>query len=53
LRHTAENEKPVTGLFQAIGNGSVLEPPFADEGFATRFDPFANQDDRRFTPCTT
>src|ERR1700738_3937783 len=40
-RRTREGEEPVAGFLQAIGNSAVLEPPLADEGFATRFDLFA------------
>src|SRR6266566_656629 len=31
-RQTREGEEPVTGFLQAVGDGAVLEPPFADEG---------------------
>jgi hypothetical protein len=35
------SEEPITGFLQAVCDGSVLEPPLADEGFAPRFDLFA------------
>ena len=37
-RQTGEGEEPVAGFLQAVGDGAVFEPPFADEGFAARFD---------------
>src|SRR5260221_4342439 len=40
-RKTRESEEPIAGFFQAVGHGSVLEPPLADEGFAARFDLFS------------
>ena len=30
-------KEPVARFLQAVGDGAVLEPPFADEGFAARF----------------
>ena len=33
-----EGEKLLAGLFQAVGNGATLEPPFADERLASRRD---------------
>src|SRR5260221_2623011 len=46
LRHwlcgqTGEGEEPIAGFLQAVRDGSVLEPPLADEGFAALFDLFA------------
>src|SRR5260370_27841554 len=38
---TCEGEVSIAGFFQAVGHGSVLEPPLADEGFAARFDLFS------------
>src|SRR5262249_30033675 len=34
-------EELVAGFLQAVGDGAVLEPPFADEGFAARLDLLA------------
>src|ERR1700680_2798892 len=39
-RQTRESEEPVAGFLQAVGDGFVLKPPLADEGFAARFDLF-------------
>ena len=46
LRHllsqqSREGQEPIAGFLQAVRDGSVLEPPLADEGFAARFDLFA------------
>ena len=38
---TREGKEPVAGFLKTIGNGPVLKPPLADEGFAARFDLFA------------
>jgi hypothetical protein len=38
---TGEGEEAVAGFLKAVGDGPVLEPPPADEGFAARFDLFA------------
>src|SRR5580658_10907255 len=35
-RKSCEGEQPVAGFLQAICDGAVLEPPFADEGLAAR-----------------
>ena len=40
-RQPPEGEQPVAGFLQAIGDGAMLEPPFADEGFAPRLDLLA------------
>src|SRR4029077_7811521 len=37
-RQASEREEPVAGFLQAVGDGFVLEPPLADEGFAMLFD---------------
>src|SRR5450631_3267184 len=37
-RQSCEGEQPVTGFLQAVGDGAVLEPPFAVEGHAARLD---------------
>ena len=37
-RQSCEGEQPVAGFLQAVGDGTVLEPPFADEGLAARLD---------------
>ena len=41
-RQAGEGEEPVAGFLQAVGDGAVLEPPFADEGFAAGFDLLAS-----------
>jgi hypothetical protein len=33
-RQTGEGQQPFAGLLQAVGEGAVLEPPFAQEGLA-------------------
>src|SRR5437879_5127473 len=37
-RQTSKREEPIAGLLQAVGNSTMLEPPFADEGLATGLD---------------
>ena len=37
-RQSSEGEEPVAGFLQAVGDGAVLEPPFADEGLAAHLD---------------
>jgi hypothetical protein len=37
-RQPGEGEEPIAGFLQAVGDGAVLEPPFADEGLAAGFD---------------
>ena len=37
-RQAGEGEQAVAGFLQAVGDGAVLEPPFADEGLAAGFD---------------
>ena len=37
-RQPRKTEQPITGFLQAVGDWAVLEPPFADEGLATRCD---------------
>jgi hypothetical protein len=39
-RYAGAGEEPLTGL-QAVGDGAMLEPPFADEGLAARLDLLA------------
>ena len=34
----SEGEQAIARFLQAVGDGAVLEPPFADESFAARFD---------------
>src|SRR6266536_4769521 len=38
---TREGEEQVTSFLQAVGDGAVLEPPFADEGLAASLDLLA------------
>ena len=38
---TREGEEQVTSFLQAVGDGAVLEPPFADEGLAAGLDLLA------------
>src|SRR5947207_9313507 len=38
-RQSREAEEPVAGFLQAVGDGTMLEPPFADERLAPRLDP--------------
>src|SRR6202008_482886 len=38
-----EGEEPVAGFLQAVGHRTMLEPPFADEGLATRLDLLARR----------
>jgi hypothetical protein len=33
-RQASKSEEAVAGFLQTIGDGAVLEPPFADEGLA-------------------
>ena len=41
LRHwLGGGEEPVAGFLEAVGDGFVLEPPLADEGFEMLFDRF-------------
>src|SRR5260370_629997 len=37
-RQAREGEQAFSCLLQAVRDGAMLEPPFADEGFAARFD---------------
>jgi hypothetical protein len=37
-RQTREGEQAFSCLLQAVGDGAMLEPPFADEGFAARLE---------------
>ncbi len=37
-RQSREGEQPIAGFLQAVGDGAVLEPPFAKERLAARFD---------------
>ena len=39
-RQAGEGEQPVAGFLQTVGDRAVLEPPFANEGFAARLDFF-------------
>src|SRR5437763_16754709 len=40
LFHSAgEAEQPFAGLLEAVGDGAVLEPPFADESPAAGYEP--------------
>jgi hypothetical protein len=41
-RQTREGEE-AAGFLKAVGDGPVLKPPLADEGFAARFDLFARR----------
>ncbi len=34
----SEGEQAIARFLQTVGEGAVLEPPFADEGFAARFE---------------
>src|ERR1700758_3191573 len=36
-----EAEEPVAGFLQTVGDGTMFEPPFADEGFASSLNLFA------------
>src|ERR1700704_2994402 len=38
-RQTGEGEEAFAGFLQAVGHGTVLEPPLADEGLAASFVP--------------
>ena len=42
-RQAGEGEEPVAGFLQAVGDGAVLEPPFADEGLAASLDLLARR----------
>ena len=42
-RQSSEGEQAVAGFLQAVGDGTVLKPPFADEGLAAALDPFAGR----------
>src|SRR5258708_14097195 len=37
-RQAREGEQAFSCFLQAVGDGAMLEPPFADEGFAARLD---------------
>jgi hypothetical protein len=37
-RQAREGEQAFSCLLQAVGDGTMLEPPFTDEGFAARLD---------------
>jgi hypothetical protein len=37
-RQPREGEEPVAGFLQAVGDGAMLEPPFADKRLAPRLD---------------
>jgi hypothetical protein len=37
-RQSSECEQAVAGFLQAVGDGMMLEPPFADEGLAAALD---------------
>jgi len=37
-RQAGEGEQAFAGFLQAVGHGTVLEPPLADEGLAASFD---------------
>lgn len=37
-RQASEGEQALAGFLQAVGDGAMLEPPFADEGFASSLD---------------
>ena len=36
-RQPSEGEQPIAGFFQAVGDGAMFEPPFADERLAAGF----------------
>jgi hypothetical protein len=38
-----EGEEPVAGFPQAVGDGAMLEPPFADEGLPACLDLLARR----------
>ena len=42
-RQTGEGEEPIAGFLQTVSNGTVLEPPFADEGLAAGLDLVARR----------
>jgi hypothetical protein len=43
VRRAAASEEPVAGFLQALGDGTVLEPPLADTGLVTRRDLLARR----------